>query len=603
MPGAGLSYTVSAVRPKSHIFNVVLEFEPSDPARKTIDLLMPVWTPGHYAIQDYPKNLTNLKTTNSATGRVLACNKLTKNRWRIEVRDGGKVRVEYNVYASELDDTASYIDDRMALINGTSVFVYPEGMEGADVSLKLITPSEWKSAATGMEQTGPMEFHAQDYDVLVDSPIQLGNQVIRSFDVGGAKYEVSIDCEPTVSVDEFVSDLKKIVENTVPIYRDVPFKRYVFLIAFTDRGGGGLEHLNSTVCTPARLNYLPKEEYHSSLGLYSHEFFHSWNVKRMRPKGLGPFDYSSETYTRSLWIAEGVTSYYDDLILRRAGIYSVGEYLDALALNMSIMKALPGGGAESAEESSFDTWIKFYKQNENYPNVGLSYYVQGAVIGWSLDMEIRKNSKGERNLDEVMRRVYQNTYLKEGRGYTDQEFESAAMDVGGDGLLDIFDSRVRGRKELDYDRYLGYLGLKLSPKHDPVHVEGFLGIRLGSEDGRRTVRTVLSGSPAERMGLAFEDEIIGVNGLRLEDRLSFYVSNQTPGTKARLTVARNGVLRELDGEFGQRPVLENRIRPLKSATEGQRALFKGWLMSDWTPEIEYPDYKESPDRRRILDYL
>ena len=323
----------------------------------------------------------------------------------------------------------------------------------------------------------------------------------------------------------------------------------------------------------------------------------------MRPTGLGPFDYSAETYTKSLWIAEGITSYYDDLILRRSGLYSVEEYLDAFVSSVNVLKSLPGSRYQSAEEASFDTWTKFYKPDENSPNVTSSYYTQGTVIGWMLDMAIRRTSRGGRSLDDVMRKLYNDVFLKGNRGYTDKEFEAACVELGGAEVEEIFDSRVRGRKDVDYDRYLGYAGLRLISKEERAEEKGFLGVRLKSEGAKTTVTTELAGSPAEAMGLAVNDEILAIGGFRMgSDKLSFCIGTMQPGKSLNLTIARNGKLMELNGQVGRRPAFEYRIQPLKNATDDQKTLFKGWMLSDWKAELKYSEYPKSPDRKPVFDY-
>jgi predicted metalloprotease with PDZ domain len=221
-----------------------------------------------------------------------------------------------------------------------------------------------------------------------------------------------------------------------------------------------------------------------------------------------------------------------------------------------------------------------------------------------LDLQIRKDTSEKKSLDDVMRKVYEDTYVREGRGYTEEEFQAAAVAVGGSAVGPIFDSRVKGREEVDFDRYLGYAGLRLEPKESPDREKGFLGVRLGGEGGRSIVKTRLAGSPAESMGLAVNDEVIGVDGLRLgPDRLSFYVANRGPGAEVRLTMARNGVIGELRGSLARRPSFEFRIATLKDPTAGQKAVFRGWLGEDWRPELKYPEYQRSPDRRQVLDFV
>jgi len=603
-----LEYVVSMARANTHYLDVTLKVSLGGPANGPMRLMMPVWTPGHYAIEDMPRNVLEVsaKTGAGDDWKAAKVEKETKNTWRVDWTGTTETLVvEYSVYAFEYHDTKSYLDPVHAIINGASVFIYPVGSERAPIKLKLVPYPGWERVATGLEQSSDWEFVAPNMDVLIDSPIEAGNQEIRSFQVDGVEHQVSFFGASAVDTGRVTDDIRKIVESEVRIFGNIPYKKYVFIVNLTDEVGGGLEHLNSTVCFAPRLRFVPKEEYNLMMGLFSHEFFHTWNVKRMRPKGLGPFNYSSETYTKSLWVAEGITSYYDDFVLRKAGIYTVPEFLDAFAININVMKSLHGGRWQSAQESSFDTWIKFYRTDANSPNVTLSYYTQGAVIGWMLDLQIRKNTGGQKNLDDVMRRVYEETYAKEGRGYSDEEFESTALSVGGrEGLEEIFESRVRGRKDVDFDRYLGYSGLKLEPKEPSDKVRGFLGVRLAGEGGRTTVRSRLAGSPAESMGLSVNDEVVGIDGLRLgSEKLSFYVSNARPGSRVRLTIARNGMLSELAGELERRPPFEFRITPLKEASEEQKSLFREWLLEDWKAEIKYPEYSKSPDRRQVLDFI
>ena len=591
-------------RATAHYFDVTMEVPISDQKSGELRLAMPVWAPGHYLVEDFARNITEVKAFDTTNGKELRVTKLKKSLWAVELQGSKKIRVEYPVYAFSYSVDTSYIDHLHALVNGTSVFLYPEGMKENPVRLVLVPRPEWKTVSTGLKRISEWEFEARDYDVFVDSPLEIGNQEVRPFDVAGIKYEVSIFGSAPIDLEKFVVDIKGIVEKTTAIFGHVPYDRYVFLVNFTDTTGGGLEHLNSTMCFSPRLRFVPKEEYDLTMGLFSHEFFHAWNVKRLRPEGLGPFDYTAETYTKSLWIAEGITSYYDDLILRRSGIYSVEEYFEAFVSNVNVLKSLPGSGYQSAEEASFDTWTKFYKPNENSPNVTSSYYPQGAVIGWMLDMVIRKTSRGSRSLDDVMKKTYDDIFLKQGRGYTDNEFEAACVQIGGKEAEAVYAARVRGREYVDYDKYLGYVGLRLTGKEEKVEPKGYLGVKLKSDNGRTIVSTKLSGSPAEMMGLAANDEIIGVGGFRVGmDKLTFLIGTTKPGENLNLLIARNGKLLEVNGSVGKRPTFEYKILPVVKPSEEQRSLFKGWMLSDWKAELKYPEYVKSPDRRAVFDYV
>ena len=609
----GIHYTVSMPKPNTHYFEVRIEV--TDVANRSkngrLGLVMPVWTPGSYLVREFSRNVFDLSVVNASDGSELSCEKESKNTWRAQVSGASSVNIIYRVYAFEYTVDTSYLDTRHGVINGASVFLYIEGAQNEDLSLTIVPFPEWRVIATGLEKAenfGPegTSYQAPNYDVLIDSPVEIGNQEIHSFDVSGVKHEVSIFGPTTVDNLTFVSDLKKIVESTWPIFGEIPYKRYLFLVDFTGSAtGGGLEHLNSTHCIAPRLRMAPVQEYRSLMGLFSHEFFHAWNVKRLRPKGLGPFEYSKETYTKSLWIAEGITSYYDDLILRRAGVYSVSEYLDSFSLNINIMQSLPSSRFESAEESSFDTWIKHYRPNENTANTQSSYYIQGAIIGWMIDMEIRQVTSSEKNLDNVMRKLYQETYFREDRGYTDAEFEDACNAVAGKSLSSqIFDARVRGRERVDFQHFLDYAGLTLGTKSKNVNPKGYLGVKLRSEAGRTVVASKLFDTPAEASGLASGDEIIALDNLRMDMSLvSHYISNKKPGESLKMLISRDGCIETLEATLAASPLFEYRIYKSDSATEAQLGFFKAWMLADWNLPLEYVEYSPSPQKPRLFDYV
>lgn len=604
-----LKYIVSMERPNTHYFDVRIELSDfrnlvADPSRLRVK--MPVWTPGSYLVREFSRNVLDLSAKRKDTGDQIRSEKVAKNEWNLDTEDAREVSIEYRVYAFEHSVQTSYLDRLIAIINGATVFLYVDGLENQEGTLELIPFSGWANISTGLERKadGTNEFVFPNYDILIDSPIELGNLDVRNFKSEGAEYEVSIFSPIKFDIDRFVADLRRIVVTTEKVFRDIPFQRYVFLVDFAaDNLHGGLEHLNSTHCIAPVLKLEPPEEYHKLLSLFSHEFFHAWNVKRMRPMGLGPFDYMHEVYTKSLWIAEGITSYYDDLLIRRSGIFPVGEYLDALSENFSQMRTLPGSRWQSAQESSFDTWIKYYRQDENSPNVIFSYYTQGAIIGWMLDMEIRRTTGLSKSLDDAMRMTYE-TFQTEGRGFADEEFERSCLRVSGsDSISEIFRERVIGRSDVNYDRYLGYAGLKLVPKKAERDL-GFLGARVREESGRILISTVLTGSAAENGGLASNDEIIGVDDLRMDkQRLAYYIPNMKPSSEVNLLVSRQGALLELQATLGEKPALEFIATKKDQATEKERELFRSWLNADWSDEITYVEHRTLPTRPNPLEYI
>ena len=606
MAEAELHYTISMRKPSSHYFEVAILVRnvDSDQLRFTI----PVWTPGSYLVREFSRNILEFQASDADTMIKLAASKISKNTWRVETGGSKSVVARYLVYAFEYTVDTSYVDDLHAVINGCSVFMFVEGLEKERILLSIDKNEEWKVISTGLEaissgSTLPT-FEAKDFDTLVDSPIEVGNQTIQSFEVKGVNHEVSIYSKRAFDQLAFASDIKKIVESAVAVIGHIPYRRYTFLVDFTDEKYGGLEHLNSTHCMASFYKLEPQQEYKQMLSLFSHEFFHAWNVKRMRPEGLGPFNYSSETYTKSLWVAEGVTSYYDDLLVRRSGIYSVPDYLDAFCGNVNLMISLNGSKWQSAEEASFDSWIKHYRPNENSLNALCSYYTQGAVIGWMLDLEIIRATDCRKNLDEVMRLVYERTYLRENRGYRDEEFESACNEVAGNNIAtEIYEGRVRGKQPVDFQRYLAYAGLRLVPKSRPVE-QGFLGVKIKNETGRVTVANTLAASPAELAGISVGDELIGVDGMRVDSaRLGLYLSNRKPGTPVRITSARDGALKESRAELCAKPTFEYRIVKNDSATQSETDVFKSWLRAEWSDELKYEDYPPSPLRRQVFDFV
>jgi predicted metalloprotease with PDZ domain len=598
--------------PNTHYFEVsihVSNFKQLVPDPNKLHLVMPVWTPGSYLVREFSKNVLDLEAKLVDVNKEAPSYKISKNEWIVETQGSDDVEINYLVYAFELTVNSSYLDNKHGIINGASVFMYVEGTESSEATLVIHPFWEWKNISTGLRRIESIDsqdaqFLVPNFDILVDSPIEIGNQSLHSFTLDDVKYEISIFSISKFDEVQFVSDIKKIVQITTKVFSEVPYNRYVFLVDFTSDSFGGLEHLNSTYCLAPIFRLEPPQEYRELLSLFSHEFFHAWNVKRMRPKGLGPFDYSKETYTKSLWVAEGITSYYDDLLIRRAGIFSVGEYLDAFSSNINQMKSLPGSRRQSAEEASFDSWIKHYRQNENSPNVSFSYYTQGAVIGWMLDMEIRKGTGSSKSLDDVMRQTYLNSYVKEQRGFTEDEFEKICEDISGTSETKrIFEERVRGRMDVDFDKYLGYAGLRIVPKKEEKD-RSFLGVRLKEESGHLLVTSVLSSSPAEIGGLSPLDEIIGVNGIRIDrSRLSSYLSNRKPDDLVNLTIARLGALFQVETHLIEKPVMEFRISKKEKAEQNEKNLFQNWLGASWSEEIKYEEYRLSPSRSNVLDYV
>lgn len=594
-----VEYTISMLMPHTHYFDIEILLKQG--SGDSVSFIMPVWTPGSYSILEFERNVQDFRALDGRSN-PLRWEKTEKNVWKVWAKQSPRLRVRYRVYAYQMRVDMSYLDAEHARINPASVLMYVEGPKQDALLVNLVPHPSWKQISTGLRTRGrdKLSFLASNYDELVDSPIVLGNYEVRSFNACKKRHDVAMVGAGGTPMGAFVADLRKIVEAAVAVYGEAPYDRYAFLIEFTKDLSGGLEHLNSTCCLFSKLLLQPEQVYHRALGIFSHEFFHLWNVKRMRPLELGPFDYTKENYTRSLWIAEGITSYYQDIILRRAGLYTVPEYLGALADQLSSYLATPGRKAQSAEESSFDSWIKFSRPDENSINNGVSYYTKGAILGWMIDMEIRRATKSKKTLDHVMRKVYADG-CKSGRGYTEEEFQKACELMADKSMNTTFEKYVRSKEEIDFDRYLGYAGLQLGvhPQEISEDPRGFLGVRLKAEVGRLVIDSVLADTPAYGSGLYARDSIVAVDGLATDEKeLAFYVGTRKPGSPISMTVSRDGNIRRLRVKVGKRPQFLYRISAKEKTGIDEKLLFENWLGEPWKT-IKYREWGALPEIRAM----
>ncbi|MGV3538948.1 MAG: M61 family metallopeptidase [Rufibacter sp.] len=568
-----ISYTLSMPEPHTHYFEV--EMRLTDFKNKILELTMPVWAPGSYLIREFPKNVEAFEA--SVNGARVAANKIDKNTWRIA--SGGKdVTVKYKVYAYELSVRTSYIDASHGYLNGTSVFMYPEGHKNLPSTLTVVPYKEWKKVSTGLPKVEgkPFTYRAPDYDVLADSPIEIGNHEIFSFQTNGVLHEVAMYGDGNYNPERLMADMKKVTENALKVFGELPVNYYLFIVHNLQSGGGGLEHLNSTTLQTTRTSYGTDKGYKGFLSLVAHEYFHLWNVKRLRPIALGPFDYNQENYTNMLWVSEGFTSYYDDLLVRRSGLMTERDYLDIIASSITSVENTPGNKVVSAAESSFNAWIKQYRPDENTYNTHISYYNKGALLGLLIDMEIMKNSNGAQNLDDAMRYLYDQYYKKQGRGYTDQEFQKAMEKFAGHSLEDFFRRYVYGTETPDYNAYLAAAGVTLTDVNKNTN-EPLLGAGISTASGKPVVTTVTRNGSAWQGGLNVNDEIIGVNGYRLTDDLNKSIPAYEVGDVLELVVNRSGQLMILPIKLLKNQTVKYTASKVANPTEVQQKSYKKWL--------------------------
>ncbi|HWS53651.1 MAG TPA: PDZ domain-containing protein [Pyrinomonadaceae bacterium] len=577
-----IAFTVSMPRPNTRLLEVEVALRLAADAPASLDLLMPVWTPGSYLIREFERHVQDF-AAQDAGGRALPWAKVNKNTWRVERGGARDVRVRYSVYANELSVRTNELNDRRAVWNNAALLVYPEGHLGAPSTLRVVPFGNWK-VATGLPRVAGQAntFRAENFDVLYDSPFLASDFREITFEVRGVPHRVVFDSPGNYDPERVRRDVKKVVEAGVELMGDVPYRDYTILVVLGPTGGGGLEHLNSTLLTWRRFGFTSDSDWRDFLTLVAHEHFHLWNVKRIRPEPLGPFDYTRENYTRLLWVAEGVTSYYEALLLRRAGLMTDRQFLDLQARAFQALQNTPGRLEQSLEEASFDAWIKYYRQDENTINSAVSYYDKGAIVALLLDLEIRKRSGGRRSLDDVLRALYAE-FGKRDRNYTPADFQRVAEQAAGSSLEEFFGGYVRGREELDYNAALEAAGLRLDTTGaglpgGPAPERAYLGATLAQDGDRLTVRNVPAGTPAYEQGLMAFDQIVAVDGYRAtRDFLDARVAEKRPGDTVTLSVFRADELRAVNVKLGGRADAPFRIAPVRNPTERQTRTYQAWL--------------------------
>jgi len=488
--------------------------------------------------------------------------------------------VTYQVYANELSVRTNDLNDRHAHWNNVALLMYPEGQLKTPSTLRVVPFGDWK-VATGLPEVAgsPNTFRAENFDVLYDSPVEVGTFKTLSFVVRNVPHRIVIDGVGNFDPERLQRDIQKIVETQVAMMGDLPYRDYTFILHADIRNDGGLEHLNSTSLIVERHSFRPESRWKDFLNLVSHEFFHVWNVKRIRPDALGPFDYTRENYTKLLWVAEGLTEYYGLLLLRRAGLLTDQEFLERMSSGIETVQTRPGRFEMSIEEASFDAWIKHYRQDENSVNSQISYYDKGQLVGMLLDLEIRRLTAGAKSLDDVMR--YLNTeFYKKNRNYTPEDFQRAAELIAGARLESFFARYVRGRDELDYNAALSTVGLQMGAGSQPVPgpVRPEFGADLAQEGDRLMIRRLYSGTAAYDQGLNVGDQIVALDGIRVNQQLFLTkLAEKRPGDLLTLTLFRDDDLRLFVIKLGSRAATDYRILPVKQPTPEQTKQRSGWL--------------------------
>ena len=595
--GSQLLYEVDFSEATRHLLSVSLwipkQASNFSASANTIKIVFPVWTPGSYMIREYTRNVESLTATAHASLHErsfssMVANRIGKNSWEIETEPAAWIRVQYQLYCREMSVRTNWVEQDFGFITGAAAFPYVENRQAEPIELQLALPAKWDSVATSLKQLdrngNSVRLRAENFDDLVDSPIAVGSFPVRSFEVGShLHYLANVGDDELWDLEKATADVAKIVAEEHAFWGDVPYGDYWFMNLITETGGG-LEHDNSTVLMASRWAMRKRESYLNWLALVSHEFFHTWNVRRLRPKALMTYDYQSEQYIHELWIAEGITSYFDDLFLIWAGLCTRDEYLCRLSKNIQSVQTAPGRLVQDLANASWDTWVKHYRPDENTHNSRISYYLKGAVLAWILDAEMQRVSNGKHDLAAVMRELWQEFRHT---GYTISDFERLVEQRCGTELREWLESQVREPVDLDFAETLQHFGLRFkatNAKKDLVCEKPTTDVWIGSDswatDGRVTVRRVYRGSPSDVAGLNVDDELVALDGYRLTadawpDRLNMY----QPGQELELLIARRGRLKQLTICLGRKPAHNWQLEIDPAATSDAKASFANWLQS------------------------
>ena len=532
---ATISYEVSMPEPHTHYYNVKMDV--TDYQKEYFDIQMPVWSPGSYLVREFAKGVEGLVAT--ANNKTLKAEKINKNTWRIYAKESKNVVINYKVYAFELSVRTSFVDASHAYFNGTSMFMFIDELRNTPHNLTIIPFKDWKKVSTSLPKTSKegFQYQAPDYDILVDSPVEIGNQETFDFTSAGVIHHVAMYGKGNYDIEKLKVDMAKITQACTDVFGENPNKEYTFIIHNLTRGSGGLEHLSSTTLEVNRWTY-EGSAYKGFLSLVAHEYFHLWNVKRVRPIELGPFDYNNENYTSLLWVMEGFTSYYDELLLYRAGIYDEETIIRKFRGSINNIENQPGNKVQAVAHSSFDAWIKAYRPNENSYNTTISYYSKGSVVANMLDLMIINNTKGEKNLDDVMQYLYNEFYKKQDRGFTPAEMKTTLEKVSGLKMDDFFAKYINGTETFDYNTLFGYAGLAVETvvNKDPS---------LGISEANNKIRRVYRGSSAYAGGLNVNDELLAIDGFRIDGNIKDFIDAKKVGDEISLLISRDNIIQTI----------------------------------------------------------
>jgi predicted metalloprotease with PDZ domain len=569
-----LAYQIAMPQPQTHLFEV--RFVVSNWDSDVLDLKMPVWTPGSYLVREYSKQLQNFIATTSED-RSLKSTKISKHHWQIQTDNCKEIVISYRMFANELTVRTNHLDATHGYFNPAALCFYIPDYEHCPIELTIIPPhSDWQ-ITTPLPEISSQTYIAADFDTLVDSPFEIGTQQVYEFTVLDKPHQLVIWGEGNLNPQTAIEDIKKIVAVEAEIFGGLPYEKYIFLLHLSPSGGGGLEHKNCCSLLYPRFNFQGSEKQNRFMQLVAHEFFHLWNVKRIRPIALEKFDYDRENYTPSLWFSEGTTSYYDLMIPRRAGIYDDKEYLSELSKEITCYLTTPGRLVQPLSESSFDAWIKLYRPDANSSNAQMSYYLKGEMVTLLLDLLIRDRTNGLKSFDDVLVAMWEQ-FGKSEVGFSETQLKTIIESIANLDLTEFYERYIHGIEELPFNDYLAPFGVELKPLEATIP---YLGLTVKSEHGKEVIKAVASNSPARLAGIDPGDELLAIDGFKvtaeqLNDRLKQYDSGQS----IDITVFHADRLLTANLILAAPQPQKYQLHVLEETSDRQQQLFQGWTRSN-----------------------
>ena len=575
------TYQISIPEPENHLLEVELAIADWSIVKQGefIDLKLPVWTPGSYLVREYARHLQDFVAI-AADGKSLPWQKISKNHWRVNLKNSsqinGQIKIRYRIFCNELTVRTNHIDSTHAFFTGAAVFMYVVNHQAQPYEVAIANLREnWKIATALPIGNKANTFYAKDFDTLVDSPFEIGIHDRYEFKVLDKPHSFVVWGQHNADMQRIVKDTAAIVAVEAEMFGGLPYEHYDFIL-HAGNGFGGLEHKDCTVLLYNRLGFRKEESYLQFINLVAHEFFHTWNVKRIRPKALEAFDYDNENYTGSLWFSEGTTSYYDQIFPLRAGLYNSKHYLKLVNKSITRLQTTFGRNVQSLYESSFDTWIKLYRPDANTHNNQISYYLKGELVSMLLDLLIRSKTNNLRSLDRVMQIMWER-FGKSETGFSEAELHEVIESVAGIDLSTFWNNYLYGTKELDYNYYLEPFGLELRTARQDIP---FIGMTLKSKNGIAEIEKVEFGSPAQKAGISAGDMLLAIAGIRVtaetfSDRLRDFAA----GDAITLTIFQQDLLKTVEVIL-QEPITNHfEITQIANASANQELNLRMWLSS------------------------